>query len=166
MPFRFHLAMDTLPSGYSIFPANEELPPLSDMTLLIRAPEGLEPSRTTCCSARVGSEEARCRAGLRPPPKLRVQFSRMQLSRRLKSSEMPRFLAPVGLIQSASLLGRERTGFSLKELFRPPSSLLIWFPFFFPTIFAGCLPRPTSVAGCPVTWLSPRFIGTIQPSDY
>jgi hypothetical protein len=22
------------------------------------------------------------------------------------------------------------------------------------------------VAGCPVTWLSPRFIGTIQPSDY
>jgi len=36
----------------------------------------------------------------------------------------------------------------------------------FLTIFAGCLPRPNSVAGCPVTWLSPRFIGTIQPSDY
>src|ERR1022692_2998472 len=37
--------------------------------------------------------------------------------------------------------------------FRPyslPSSL-------FPTAFAGCLPRPTSVAGCPVTWLSPYF---------
>src|SRR6266853_6816855 len=34
------------------------------------------------------------------------------------------------------------------------------------TIFAGCLSRPSSVAGCPVTWLSPRFIGTIQPSDY
>src|SRR5258705_13411316 len=37
--------------------------------------------------------------------------------------------------------------------FRPyslPSSL-------FPTAFAGCLPRPISVAGCPVTWLSPRF---------
>src|SRR5215472_4202005 len=38
-------------------------------------------------------------------------------------------LAPVRLIQATSLLGRERTGFSLKELFRPPSSLLIWFPF-------------------------------------
>jgi hypothetical protein len=37
---------------------------------------------------------------------------------------------------------------------------------FFLTIFAGCLSRPNSVAGCPVTWLSPRFIGTIQPSDY
>jgi len=36
----------------------------------------------------------------------------------------------------------------------------------FLTIFAGCLSRPNSVAGCPVTWLSPRFIGTIQPSDY
>lgn len=30
----------------------------------------------------VGSEEARLRAGLRPPPKLHVRFSRMQLSRR------------------------------------------------------------------------------------
>jgi hypothetical protein len=36
----------------------------------------------------------------------------------------------------------------------------------FLTIFVGCLPRPNSVAGCPVAWLSPRFIGTIQPSDY
>jgi hypothetical protein len=35
-----------------------------------------------------------------------------------------------------------------------------------PSGFAGCLPRPNSVAGCPVTWLSPRFIGNIQPSDY
>src|SRR5467141_4537037 len=39
------------------------------------------------------------------------------------------FLASVRLIQSTSLLRRERTGFSLKELFHPPSSLLIWFPF-------------------------------------
>src|SRR5260370_23514605 len=31
----------------------------------------------------VGSEEARFRAGLRPPLKLHVRFSRMQLSRRL-----------------------------------------------------------------------------------
>jgi hypothetical protein len=30
----------------------------------------------------VGSEEARLRAGLRPPLKLHVRFSRMQLSRR------------------------------------------------------------------------------------
>src|SRR5499425_10379 len=29
--------------------------------------------------------------------------------------------------------------------------------FLFLTIFAGCLPRPASVAGCPVTWLSPRL---------
>jgi hypothetical protein len=36
----------------------------------------------------VGSEEARFRASLRPPPKLHVQISRMQLSRRLKTSEM------------------------------------------------------------------------------
>src|SRR5215467_14739974 len=56
--------MDTLPSGYSIFPASEELPPLSDMTLLIRAPEGLEPSRTTCCSART----TRCSAPESPHP--------------------------------------------------------------------------------------------------
>ena len=73
---------------------------------------------------------------------------------------------PVRLIPSTSLLERERTGFSLKELFRPPSPLLIWFSFLFPTIFAGSLPRPNSVASCLVTWLSPRFIGTIQPADY
>src|SRR6202049_852781 len=34
----------------------------------------------------VGSEEARLRAGLRPPLKLHVRFSRMQLARRLKPS--------------------------------------------------------------------------------
>jgi hypothetical protein len=32
-------------------PASEALPPLLDMALLIRAPEGLQPSRTTRCSA-------------------------------------------------------------------------------------------------------------------
>src|SRR5215470_4635852 len=36
------------------------------------------------------------------------------------------------------------------RLYSLPSSL-------FPTVFAGCLPRPNSVAGCPVTWLSPRL---------
>ena len=70
MPFGFHLAVDTLPSGVpqaggfrsalacfrfrfrarlgfsipSSLPASEELPPLLDTALLIRAPEGLEPS--------------------------------------------------------------------------------------------------------------------------
>src|SRR5215470_19949476 len=38
----------------------------------------------------VGSEEARLHAGLRPPLKLHVRFSRMQLSRRRKTSEMPK----------------------------------------------------------------------------
>src|SRR5712691_4340407 len=33
--------------------------------------------------------------------------------------------------------------------------------FLFLTIFAGCLPRPNSVAGCPVTWLS--LIGPLSP---
>src|ERR1700683_1990784 len=77
MPFGFHIAMDTLPSGNCedrlqaglsciqlspscpfrllhtcfLFPAREALPPRSDTTLLIRAPEGLEPSRSTRCSA-------------------------------------------------------------------------------------------------------------------
>ena len=36
----------------------------------------------------VGSEEARSRAGLRPPLKLHGRFSRMQLSRRLTASEL------------------------------------------------------------------------------
>src|SRR5215471_759032 len=40
------------------------------------------------CSRIVGSEEARLRAGLRTPLKLHVQFSRMQLSRRLSDAEM------------------------------------------------------------------------------
>jgi hypothetical protein len=70
MPFGFHLAMDTLPSGNCedrlqvglgciqlspscpfrllhtcfLFPAREALPPRSDIALLIRAPEGLQPS--------------------------------------------------------------------------------------------------------------------------
>jgi hypothetical protein len=71
MPFGFHLAMDTLPSGvlraggsrsalavsgfrlrarlgfsipFHLSPASEALPPLSDIAPLIRAPEGLQPS--------------------------------------------------------------------------------------------------------------------------
>jgi hypothetical protein len=38
---------------FSPSPASEALPPLSDTALLIRAPEGLKPSRTARCSARV-----------------------------------------------------------------------------------------------------------------
>ena len=67
------------------------------------------------------------------------------------------FFASVRLIQSTSLLRRERTGFSLKELFRPFSSLLIWFSFSSRLSSPAGLPQPNSVAGCPVTWLSPRF---------
>ena len=44
MPFGSHLAMDTLPSERNLLPASEALPPLSDTVLLIRAPEGLQPS--------------------------------------------------------------------------------------------------------------------------
>ncbi len=77
MPFRFHLTVDTLPSevpqmvasgqpwsvsgfrlrarlGLSIpatSPASDVLSPLLDIAPLIRAPEGLEPSRSTRCSA-------------------------------------------------------------------------------------------------------------------
>ena len=55
---------------------------------------------------------------------------------------------PVRWIQSTSLLERERTGFSLKELFRPPSSLLIWFPFSArpssPAAFPDPIPSPVA----------------------
>ncbi len=43
----------------------------------IRKLSPTKPDRTI-----VGSEKARLRASLRPPPKLHVRFSRMQLSRR------------------------------------------------------------------------------------
>ena len=39
----------------------------------------------------VGSEEARLRAGLRPPLKLHVRISRMQLSQRLSSGGQRRY---------------------------------------------------------------------------
>jgi hypothetical protein len=41
-----------------------------------------------CAVIAVGSEEARLRASLRPPLKLHVRFSRMQLSRRLSDAGM------------------------------------------------------------------------------
>src|SRR3954453_746484 len=66
------------------------------------------------------------------------------------------FFAPVGLIQSASLLGRQCTGFSLMELFHLLALTHLVFSLF-PTAFADCLPRPTSAASFPVTRLSPRL---------
>src|SRR5262249_32008655 len=48
------------------------------------------------CFVGAGSEEARLRANHRPPLKLHVRFSRMQLSRRLKRSGMQ----AKGLIES------------------------------------------------------------------
>jgi hypothetical protein len=59
----------------------------------VRKPDGTLPQSPVrhLPSARfrpVGSEEARLRAGLRPPPKLQVRISRMQLSRRLSDSRM------------------------------------------------------------------------------
>jgi hypothetical protein len=43
MPFGSHLAVSTLPSRACTL-ADEALPPSLDMTLLIRASEGLQPS--------------------------------------------------------------------------------------------------------------------------
>jgi hypothetical protein len=44
--------------GTAVSPASEVLPPLLDIAPLIRAPEGLEPSRTTRCSARTTGPSA------------------------------------------------------------------------------------------------------------
>jgi hypothetical protein len=64
--------------------------------------------------------------------------------------------APIGLSQSASLLGRECTGISLIELFHLPA-LTHLTRCLFQTAFADRLPRLTLVAACAVTRLSPRF---------
>src|SRR5215831_12687496 len=112
------------------------------------------------CWASCASKVSRVCPSTPPLPRFSFTFSqaisRFFLLYTLSINEWT-FLAPVRWIQSTSLLGRERTGFSLKELFRPPSSLLIWFPFSLSDIFVGCLPRPASVADKSVTWLSPRL---------
>src|SRR6266849_4972174 len=70
----------------------------------------------------VGSEEARLRAGLRPPLKLHVRFSRMQLSRRHITGDVRKGNRQVGLAyirKFESGLQYPRTmmyGFSLSEL--------------------------------------------------
>src|SRR6266705_4591060 len=56
MPFGFHLTMNTLPSEGLLLRPTTSLPPSLDMAPLIRAPEGLQPSRTTRCSAHTTSE--------------------------------------------------------------------------------------------------------------
>src|ERR1700740_811043 len=59
---------------------------MSDLTCQLWKPRHFEPlSKVT--RVEVGSEEARLRASLRPPPKLHVRISRMQLSRRLSDAE-------------------------------------------------------------------------------
>ena len=60
--------------------------PSSDRTLPSRGPWLASGLYRPPGSSLVGSEEARLRAGLRPPLKLHVRFSRMQLSRRLLAS--------------------------------------------------------------------------------
>src|ERR1019366_5237071 len=53
------------------------------------------------------------------------------------------FLAPVGLIQSASLLGRECTGISLMELIHLPALAHLVFSLF-PTAFGYGAPHPSA----------------------
>src|SRR6516165_3309134 len=104
-----------------------------------------------------GAENPRFCPSTPPLPRLAFTFSQAisRFSRlyTLSINEWT-FFAPVGLIQSASLLGRECTGISLMELIHLPA-LTHLVSFLFPTVFAGCLPRPTSAAGRPVTRLSP-----------
>src|SRR5712691_13453923 len=91
-----------------------------------------------------------------PLPRLAFTFSQA-ISRFFRlytlSTNEWTFLAPVGLIQSASLLGRGCKGISLMELFLLLALTHLAFSLF-PTIFVDCLPRPTSVADCSVTRFS------------
>jgi len=80
---------DSCRKGARLSLASEELPPLSDMAPLIWAPEGLQPSRTTCCSAhtmgrsdsRTGPLAGLCfplpRRGLPPLPRRVSQAPRL-----------------------------------------------------------------------------------------
>jgi len=118
MPFGFHLAADTLPSGvlrgdgfrsalsvsgfrlrarlgFSIpsylSPASEALPPLSDMAPLIRAPEGLQPSGTTRCPAHTMPAADSCAALSVPCGPLSPE-SRDTAPSRLRPSDLRRNL--------------------------------------------------------------------------
>ena len=73
-------------------------------------------------------------------------------------------LAPVGLIQSASLLGQSLLGLPLNELvlvigLAPLASCC------YPTTFAGRLPQPTRLPLARSRGFHPA-LGTVRPSDY
>jgi hypothetical protein len=120
MPFGFHLTMDTLPSGttsggsrsalavssfrlrarlgFSIpssLPAREALPPRSDMALLIRAPEGLEPSRS---NALLSAHYGPLRLPPGPPPRLCLPARRWSLALpSWRASQAPQLIFPRAL---------------------------------------------------------------------
>ena len=85
--------------GFSIpssLPAREALPPRSDTALLIRAPEGLQPSRSTRCSAHtMGLSDSR------PGPPLGYVFPRAVgvgcPSPPCRVSQVPRLIFPCAL---------------------------------------------------------------------
>src|SRR5262252_2397208 len=141
-------------------------------------------SRSNCWFS-CASKASRVCPSTPPLPRFSFTFSQA-ISRFFRSYTLSinewTFSAPVGLIQSASLLGRERTGFSLKELFQPPSSLLIWFslssqpssPAAFPNPFGCRLPGHMAFATLQVlfSWpttdrdwlaLSLTLIGPLTP---
>ena len=119
----------------------------------------------------VGSEEARLRASLRPPPKLHVRFSRMQLSRRHMIGDVRKGKHQVDLSyirQVEAGFQYPRTmmyGFFAKRTDPPSSSLLFWLP------ASSFLPSP---AAFPDPLWSPiarlrnfhHASGTIGQSDY
>ncbi len=109
-------------------------------------------SRSSCCPSCAANIFRLC-PSTPPLPRLAFTFSQA-ISRFFRlytlSTNEWTFLAPVGLIQSASLLGRGCTGISLMELFLLLALTHLAFSLF-PTIFVDCLPRPTSVADCSVT---------------
>ena len=72
-------------------------------------------------------------------------------------------MSPVGLSQSASLLGRSRTGFSLMELILT-IVLTHLVSCLAPTTFAGRLPQPTRLPIARSRGFHPAS-GTIRPSD-
>jgi hypothetical protein len=119
----------------------------------------------------VGLEEARSRAGLRPPLKLHVRFARMQLSRRhitsrCKKREHTVNLSDIRQIEASLQYPRTRTyGFFAKRTDPPSSSLLIWL------LVSPCLSSPATFPDplwSPITRSRGfhRASGNIWQSDY
>ena len=130
-----------------------------------------------CCRVGGGAPGG---AGLRPPPKLDVQISRIQLSQMVSICSVVRkeweqvtlstiestFLAPFRILQSASLLGQSGFGFFSQGTFLLLDFALLSF-WFCPSAFVCRLSQPTP--GCrrlAVERLSPPFFGTIRQSDH